>query len=836
MEGERPGGFGDFQGVREVLDPSRSELSIAEVNRLERAGEIALAMELNARLIGYLGASDQSIARIYQANERRLITKLGRRGHWLLSGQKLLGTETPKNEIPAKAINALPKVTVVVPCFNAERYLPATIESIKAQTYSNFECILVDDFSSDATSAIAKQVAQADKRFRFYQHRANGGLAASRNSGIRLARGEYVTFLDADDLLAPMSLTNRAHALAAHHSDEMVAGTYDYSITVDNDFNGLIEAVPVNGRPEYADFISTKGDCPFNANQPMLKRSVLLEMGGFPEEYPQAEDWRLWSKVMRAGFMFLAVPFVGSGYRQTPGSMIRRNPLLHVKRSKGNFFRSYSPVASEVDPVEVAYEERFFGGPLFIEPWGYYFAQQEFIKRAIGFIGIELGRLRDQGRDPDMAALREFMFSQCPDFLSCVTGYTSKNLFGWLENGYKRYFGVESIGEDQQLRFRSVATEFLGCLFQEGGGVKVGKSSRMAPIRPKNVRPPVVVDVLFFPHKKYHTRSFELMIPALKAAGLSFRFVDISVPYRDEAAYDPGLAHWFMSYNEFVFSRVRAKCVVCMNDWDTVVKPLVKSANKCGIPTVGIVEGVQDFHDADTGRLRRPYREVSNVFLPGQFDKKYFDDVGQELWVTGVQRLDGLDDYRLRRLAAEKPVRPLVVVNVNFSYGVMVDSRAQWLSDIKAACDRNGFDMVVSQHPQDDGDLSEYVVSTESLYDLLTRSAVFISRFSGAILESLVIGCPVVYYNGHGEQVDKFHDSLGDYRVANDPESLASQLASAVKDHVRSGPFLQAHCDIGAQTPGSSVEKTVAALKDLLLKYDFDQSKAADFKVMLGGI
>lgn len=813
-------------------------LSIAKVNELERRGDIVGALELNSELIRASASDAPALAEIYHRNERRLQTKVKDPDRWSLLGRSIVEhSGPPRDSAPPRSDAKPPVVTLVVPCYNAEKYLPATLESICAQTYPHFECILVDDFSTDGTAAIARNMSHSDKRFRFYQHRANGGLATSRNSGIRLARGEFVAFLDADDLLSPKSLANRAAALIRFRDSDLVAGSFDFSEAISDDFKGTVKDAPVTGRAEFVDFLSAKGDCPFNANQPMLKRSVLTRMGGFPEEYPQAEDWRLWSKMLRAGHVFVSTPSIGSGYRQTAGSMIRRNPLLHVERSRGNFFRAHMAFGSDTSPIEIAYEDLYQSAPLFQGEWGQYYAQQQFVPRVFNFMGIELGRLDEKGLPVPEMGLRDLLLRLVPDFYVCVAGYTGRNLSSWLENGFKRYYGVALLDAAAAARLRRVANRLLGYLFDDAEWHEIGSARKLLPGRSIPARPSRVVDVVFFPHKKYHTFSFELLIPGLRAAGLSFLFVDSSVPYRDEGAYDPALQEHFVSYNEFVLSRVVPRSIVCMNDWDSLVKPVVKHANNCGIPTVGIVEGVQDFLDMDTGRKRNPYREVTNIFLPGDFDRKYFRDSSQTLWVTGVQRLDGLAKYAAARAAkaAEPGLRRRVVANVNFSYGVMTDSRLQWIADVQSACDRNGFELIVSQHPQDDGNLSAYNVCEASLYDLLADCDVFVSRFSGAILESLIIGCPAVYYNGHNELVDKFHDSLGDYRIANDPESLVDALAAAVNDVPIAGAFLRQHCDINPTGGRTSIDKTVDALVKVLAGSSFDPKSGKQFKILLGG-
>lgn len=99
----------------------------------------------------------------------------------------------------------MPQVSIIVPIYNTEAFLPRCIASIEAQTFRDFECILVDDGSPDGSGALCDEQARRDARFRVI-HRANGGLSAARNSGMEAACGEYLVFCDSDDQLHPRLL------------------------------------------------------------------------------------------------------------------------------------------------------------------------------------------------------------------------------------------------------------------------------------------------------------------------------------------------------------------------------------------------------------------------------------------------------------------------------------------------------------------------------------------------------------------------------------------------------------------------------------------------------
>ena len=89
-------------------------------------------------------------------------------------------------------------VSIIVPVYNAERYLRQAIDSVKTQTFQDWELILVDDGSTDSSNAICHEYADADKRIRLIE-KENGGLSSARNAALDIAIGEYIFFLDADD-------------------------------------------------------------------------------------------------------------------------------------------------------------------------------------------------------------------------------------------------------------------------------------------------------------------------------------------------------------------------------------------------------------------------------------------------------------------------------------------------------------------------------------------------------------------------------------------------------------------------------------------------------------
>ena len=108
----------------------------------------------------------------------------------------------------------MPRISIVIPCFNRERFLPETLDSLNAQTFSDWEAIVVDDGSTDGSLSIARDYARRDARFRaLCREGGHNGANSCRNKGLAESKGDYLIFLDSDDLLASTCLENRVVAM-----------------------------------------------------------------------------------------------------------------------------------------------------------------------------------------------------------------------------------------------------------------------------------------------------------------------------------------------------------------------------------------------------------------------------------------------------------------------------------------------------------------------------------------------------------------------------------------------------------------------------------------------
>ena len=177
----------------------------------------------------------------------------------------------------------MPVITVIVPVYKVEQYLPSCVDSILAQTFSDFELILVDDGSPDGCGAMCDAYAKQDARIHVI-HRENGGLSAARNSGMDIARGEYLTFVDSDDLISADYLTALLNA-AREQDSEIAVCRFRRFTTGTPDTRSAPASVPVSSiSPREAVCMLYRGDerNPINACAKLFHSSVIGSMR-FPQ-------------------------------------------------------------------------------------------------------------------------------------------------------------------------------------------------------------------------------------------------------------------------------------------------------------------------------------------------------------------------------------------------------------------------------------------------------------------------------------------------------------------------------------------------------------------------
>lgn len=129
------------------------------------------------------------------------------------------------NGFSVKELHQNVMFSIIVPVYNAEKYLDECLKSIMAQKYENFEAVLVDDGSDDGSGKICDEYSQLDKRFKVI-HKKNNGVVEARRSGVNIARGEYICCVDADDWLSDSYLESFAEHINKRHCDMVCCGYY----------------------------------------------------------------------------------------------------------------------------------------------------------------------------------------------------------------------------------------------------------------------------------------------------------------------------------------------------------------------------------------------------------------------------------------------------------------------------------------------------------------------------------------------------------------------------------------------------------------------------------
>lgn len=126
------------------------------------------------------------------------------------------------------------RASIIVPTYNSEKYLSECLESILSQTYHDYECIVIDDYSNDSTISIIENFHKRDSRIKFYQKKVNSGVSDSRNLGIKKANGEYLFFVDSDDFLES-NYVEKLLAEQENHKSSLIIS--NYKIIYDADKN-----------------------------------------------------------------------------------------------------------------------------------------------------------------------------------------------------------------------------------------------------------------------------------------------------------------------------------------------------------------------------------------------------------------------------------------------------------------------------------------------------------------------------------------------------------------------------------------------------------------------
>lgn len=224
------------------------------------------------------------------------------------------------NPIPSDSL-----ISIIIPCYNQAKYLPEALESVLAQTHQHWECIIVNDGSTDNTDEVAKEWLTKDERFKYLSMK-NGGPSASRNAGIKSAKGEYIQFLDADDLLENNKIAYHLNCFEkeSNHIDIAISGYRYFKESYISE--ELLLFGPSDILPETVITKDDKKDVlklfanknPMVISAPLFKKRVFSVVGLFDENLRAVEDWDFHFRCALAKMVFHH-----TGYQKGTKTLIR---------------------------------------------------------------------------------------------------------------------------------------------------------------------------------------------------------------------------------------------------------------------------------------------------------------------------------------------------------------------------------------------------------------------------------------------------------------------------------------------------------------------------------
>lgn len=237
------------------------------------------------------------------------------------------------------------QVSVIIPTYNSAQYLIAAVESVLAQTFKDFEILVIDDGSTDNTSEVVKQFPASVR----YIKQKNQGVSVARNNGIKESRGKYVSFLDADDTWFPTKLEKQIEALNKNPEYKFCFSDF-LAVTKD------LEPIPMKRARLEGSAINDlllRGNVVGSICTVICERELFENIGGFDPALSQCADWDMWVRLAtQTDFLFVDEPLVT--YRQHDANMSRNAPLLE----KDSLFVLEKGFAMKEIPKEVSAKRR----------------------------------------------------------------------------------------------------------------------------------------------------------------------------------------------------------------------------------------------------------------------------------------------------------------------------------------------------------------------------------------------------------------------------------------------------------------------------------------------
>lgn len=244
-----------------------------------------------------------------------------------------------------------PKISVLIPAYNREKYIEECVQSVLNQTFSDFEVIIINDASTDKTAEISKKICEKDPRVKLINHKENKLRSGALNTGIENSKGEYICFLDSDDIYLPSKLESQINFLEKNKEVDGVYGDYIYFKEGEEGERVITAILDVGYVKDHLVRIHNGEDIP-----PMIKgwipscsaliRSYVFDKISFDEKLTNMEDFDMWLQILGAGFQMVRIPELTYKYRghdnQKSGNsekMIFARSVINQKAKDGIYLR-----------------------------------------------------------------------------------------------------------------------------------------------------------------------------------------------------------------------------------------------------------------------------------------------------------------------------------------------------------------------------------------------------------------------------------------------------------------------------------------------------------------
>jgi glycosyltransferase involved in cell wall biosynthesis len=210
-----------------------------------------------------------------------------------------------------------PLVSIIIPTYNREELIKETLQSVQNQTYGDWECLIVDDGSTDNTNEILQKVNSEDSRFKSFFNEGKKGACGARNTGINKSKGSFIIFLDSDDLLEANCLKNRLQKFQHHpEKDFIVFSTLQFYRNM-GDSNILINVPTKKEEDILVRFLNL--DVPWLSTGPIWKKKSLIELGYWNEDILSYQDWELHLRAILQGFSYQHFTEIDNYWRVNEG-------------------------------------------------------------------------------------------------------------------------------------------------------------------------------------------------------------------------------------------------------------------------------------------------------------------------------------------------------------------------------------------------------------------------------------------------------------------------------------------------------------------------------------